>query len=174
MHKCLIPGTPAPAIDLPLVGGGQASLRTGNDLRFVMLTFYRGWHCPRCKLHLVDIASKLARFSNLGVDCLAVSMDNAERAERSHEQWGLGQLKVAYELDEPGARTWGLYLTDSIHEREPRRFSEPAVVLVDAKSGTIFSALYGTSPFNRVHAADLLEGLQTIIARDYPPRGTVE
>lgn len=173
MHQTLLPATTAPDLDLPLAGGGRWSLADQSDGSLVMIDFYRGLHCQRCKLHVMDVYGKLARFADRGVSVLAVSMDAQDRAEEAKAKWGLDGLNLAYGLDEDTARAWGLYLTDSINEREPRRFSEPAIIMVRPRSKEIYSAIYGTNPFNRVHASDILEGLDAMMARDYPPRGSV-
>lgn len=173
MHEVLLPATPAPALDVQLVGGGRWSLADQVAETMILIDFYRGLHCPRCKLHIVDLANKLPRFADRGVSCLAVSMDGEERATAAKERWGVGDLDLCYGLTEEQARTWGLYLTDAINEREPRRFNEPALVMVRPGSLEVYSAIYGTNPFNRVHVSDILEGLDAMMARDYPPRGGV-
>lgn len=172
-HMTLLPGTAAPALDVATVGGERFSLLGGSRDGMVLLTFYRGVHCPRCKLHIIDIKNKLARFAERGVRCVAISMDDAERAQAAYDRWELDGLTLGHSLPETAARDWGLYLTDAINEREPHRFSEPAIILIRASDMTVYSAVYGTNPFNRVHAADILEGIDAMRARDYPPRGNV-
>ncbi|MDJ0979719.1 MAG: redoxin domain-containing protein [Erythrobacter sp.] len=171
MHQTLRPTAVAPELDVALAGGGRWSLADEGEGSLVMIDFYRGLHCPRCKLHIIDVKNKLARFSDRGVSVIAVSMDSRERGEAAREQWVLEGMNVGYGLTEDQARTWGLYLTDAINEREPRRFSEPAIIMVRPGSREIYSAIYGTNPFNRVHASDILEGLDAMNARNYPPRG---
>lgn len=173
-HQTLLPATTAPALDVNLVGGARWSLEKADADRMILIDFYRGLHCPRCKLHIVDLKNKLARFADRGVSCIAVSMDDADKAAAAYDRWELDGLDLGYGLTEAQARVWGLYLTDSINEREPRRFNEPAIILVRPGSGEVYSAVYGTNPFNRVHAADILEGMDAAFARDYPPRGGVE
>lgn len=174
MHRTLLPGTKAPDLELELVRGGRWSLASQTAENLVLVDFYRGVHCPRCKLHIIDLKNKLARFADRGVSCIAASMDSQTRAEQAHTQWGLDGLDLGFGLAEKQAREWGLYLTDSINDREPRRFSEPAIIMVAAGSLAVYSAVYGTNPFNRVHASDMLEGLDAMMARDYPARGSVE
>lgn len=173
MHETLLPGASAPELKLSLTGGEDWSLADQSDAALILIDFYRGLHCPRCKLHIVDLKGKLARFADRGVRCLAVSMDPQDRAMDAMQRWELDGLDLAYGLTEAQARAWGLYLTDSINEREPRRFSEPAIIMVEPGSGIVYSAVYGTNPFNRVHVADILEGIDAMQARDYPPRGSV-
>lgn len=173
-HSTLLPGQSAPELTVDLVGGGQWKLSEVEADNFVLIDFYRGFHCPRCKLHIIDLNNKIARFADRGVSCVAISMNEREKAEGAVQDWGLGNIPVGYGLTEAQAREWGLYLTDSINVREPGRFSEPATLLVRPGGGELHSAVYGTNPFNRIHAADILEGLDAVLARDYPARGDVE
>ncbi|SIN67635.1 Peroxiredoxin [Parasphingorhabdus marina DSM 22363] len=172
MHSTLLPGQIAPDLIVPKVGGGNWSLADTESENFVIIDFYRGWHCPRCKLHILDLKTKLARFEDRGVACVAISMDAQDRAERAVAEWGLEGMEIGYELSEEQARAWGLYLTDAINECEPRRFSEPATIMVFPKTGEIYSVVYGSNPFNRIHATDVLEGLDAVLARNYPARGS--
>jgi peroxiredoxin len=172
MRAGLMPGMGVPDFSVPLVGGGRWQLSRATPARFTLIDFYRGRHCPRCHLHILDLKSKLARFAERGVECIAVSMDDKDKAVSSMQDWGLEGLKLGHSLAEADARALGLYLTTAITEREPRLFSEPAIMLV-RPDASLYSALYGTNPFARVHAADILEGLDVIIARDYPARGDV-
>ncbi|AKM07024.1 redoxin domain-containing protein [Pelagerythrobacter marensis] len=172
-HRTLLPGTRAPQLSFALADGGHWSLEDAEAKHFVLIDFYRGLHCPRCQLHLVDVKNKLARFTQRGVAVVAVSMDGRDRAEAARDRWGLGGLTLGYGLSEDQARAWGLYLTEAMSEAEPARFSEPALIMVQAGSGRVYSAVYGTNPLNRIHASDILEGIDAVLARDYPPRGTL-
>jgi peroxiredoxin len=46
------PGTPAPALDLPLIGGGRFRLADQQPGAFTLVVFYRGCHCPICRPYL--------------------------------------------------------------------------------------------------------------------------
>lgn len=166
----LLPGQPVPDFSVELVGGGQWRLSEQSPSRFLLIDFYRGRHCPRCHLHVLDLKHKLARLADRGVEVIAISMDERERAEEAVAAWGLDGLTVGYNLAERDARELGLYLSKMINEREPRCFSEPATMMI-RPDGTLYSVTYASNPFARIHFADVLEGLDAIIARDYPPRG---
>ncbi|QLC26429.1 redoxin domain-containing protein [Parasphingopyxis algicola] len=173
MHSTLLPGTTAPDLTVALASDGSWTLSEQVADSFILIDFYRGMHCPRCQLHILDLRNKLPRFAERGTRCIAISMDDESKARTTAERWGVGDLDLGFGLTEAQARAWGLYLTDSINEREPMRFSEPAVIMVRPGTGEIYSAVYGTNPFNRVHCADMLEGIDALLARDYPPRGVV-
>lgn len=173
MHETLRPTSVAPSLKVQLVGGGLWSLAEQKEASLVMIDFYRGLHCPRCKLHVIDIKNKLARFTDRDISVLVLSMDGKDRAEAAFEKWELQGLALGYGLSEKQARAWGLYLTDAITDLEPKRFNEPALIMVQPRTGEIYSAIYSTNPFNRVYASDILEGIDAMNARRYPARGSV-
>lgn len=166
----LTPRGAMPDLDLPLAGGGRFNLRAEPIDRFLLIDAYRGHHCPRCRAHLMDLHAKLPHFRRRGVNAVALSMDTRERAEASKSEWLLNDLRLAYGLSASRVGDIGLFLSDAINEREARRFCEPGTFLV-APDYTLYMAIYNTTPFARFHFADLLEGIETIISRDYPPRG---
>ncbi|MBT3305885.1 MAG: hypothetical protein HN377_05315 [Alphaproteobacteria bacterium] len=75
-------------------------------------------------------------------------------------------------MSEDTARQWGLFISKAIRDTEPTNFSEPGLFLV-RPDGTLFSAVLHTTPFHRHHFADVMEAIDMIRARDYPPRGDV-
>src|SRR3546814_15465983 len=59
-----------------------------------------------------------------------LSMDEAGRAEKAKAEWGLDNLTIGFGLSETKAREWGLYISESIADKEPRRFNEPGQFVV--------------------------------------------
>lgn len=169
-HTGLIPGQAVPDFDVPLVNGDRWHLAGSRPAHFTLIDFYRGRHCPRCQRHLLDMRQALPRLRERGVEAIALSMDGLEPATEAVAAWDLRDLRVGYGLEEPVARSLGLYISERIGDHEPQRFCEPALFLV-RPDGTLYAAHYATMPFLRFHYADLLEGLDAVIARDYPPRG---
>ena len=168
----LLPARPVPALDLPLVGGGRFVLADGNPETFTLLLFYRGYHCPLCKGQLGGLKDRLAKLGELGVDAVAISMDGAERAEKSYGEWGLGGIRLAYDLGEDKARAYGLYISSAISDKEPERFSEPGLFLVKP-DGTLYFACVQTSPFTRPSLDELMMGIKYHRDHGYPARGVV-
>ncbi len=164
------PTEAVPELSVDTLEGETWRLAGQTPASFTLIEFYRGYHCPRCKLHLLDLDQKLARFTERGCAVIAVSMDSRDRAEKSKREWGLGALTLGYGLSEDSAREWGLFMSQSIHDKEPGRFNEPGMFLV-RPGGTLYSAVLHTSPFHRHHFADVLEAIDMIKSRDYPARG---
>jgi peroxiredoxin len=174
----LIPRKPVPPLALPLAGGGSFDLPSEAPENFTLLVFYRGLHCPICKMQLRELEAKLPEFEKRGVGVVAISSDDRERAERTAGDWKLDRLRIAYGLDLEAARRWGLYISrgkgpTSAGVDEPALFSEPALYLVRA-DGTLYFGSVQTMPFARPHLADVLGALDFVMSKDYPARGEVE
>lgn len=173
----LLPRKPVPALAVPLVGGGRFDLKQENPKNFVFIDFYRGLHCPQCRNHLKDLEAKLPEFESRGVSVIAISADDAERAERTKKEWELPNLRIGYGLDLKTARTWGLYLSSgrgktSIGVEETSIFNEPGLFLV-RPDGTLHAGFVQTVPFARPPLAALLSAIDFINEKNYPPRGDV-
>ncbi|MEH2516200.1 peroxiredoxin [Bradyrhizobium sp. AZCC 1610] len=173
----LVPRQLVPSLAVSLVGGGRFDIAAENPERFTMLVFYRGLHCPICRTQLGDLETKLPDFAKRGVSVVAISSDNAERAERSKREWRLPNLRLGFGLDLRVARAWGLYVSTgrgmtSAGVEEPALFSEPGLFLVRADH-TLYFASVQTMPFARPHFADILGAIDFVIGKDYPARGEV-
>jgi peroxiredoxin len=164
------PRAKAPALDLPTVGSGRFSLAGKKPESFSMLVFYRGLHCPICKSYLRDLDRKLEDFTKRGVEVVAISTDTRERAERSRKDWGIERLPMAYGLSIDQARQWGLYISTSIKEEEPRLFAEPGLFLV-RPDRTLYCASVQTMPFARPSFAEVLQAVAFVTEKNYPARG---
>ena len=164
------PGNQAPALSLPLVGGGTFELAQQSPDAATMLIFYRGYHCPVCKTYLGKVAEKATAFADAGMPVVFVSMDGEERATKARDEWGLDGLPVAYGLTEDQAREWGLYISSSIKEAESPVFNEPATFWV-LPDGSLYLIDIASMPFARPDL-DILLGRVAAIGNGYPARGT--
>lgn len=166
--------TPGQTLDadhsLNLINGTQWILsEQKHDWR--MIVVYRGLHCPVCKKQLSALAPMLTDFADAGVAVVAASMDTKERAQKAFDDWQLGSLPIAYEISEDMAKSFGLYLSDSIKDDEPKRFTEPAILLF--KGNTFHAGWIQTLPFARPQFQDVLSGIKYSDENGYPARGTV-
>ena len=174
----LIPRQPVPALAVATVGGDTWRLDQRTPRNMTLVVFYRGLHCPICAGYLKDLDRRLAAFAERGVDVVAVSSDSAERARQAVEAWHLEALTLGYGLDLATARRWGLYVSrgrgmTSAGVEEPELFSEPGLFLV-RPDGTLYFAAVQTMPFARPRFEDIMQGLDFVLAKDYPARGEVE
>ena len=164
------PGARAPALKLPLAGGGTFDLAAQSPGAATMVIFYRGYHCPVCQAYLGKVAGKAAEFADAGMPIVLVSMDGEERAQKARDEWGLADLDVAYGLTEDQAREWGLYLSTSIKDAETPVFNEPGTFWV-LPDGTLYLIEIASMPFARLDL-DILLGRVAAIGNGYPARGT--
>lgn len=167
------PRQDAPPLTVPLTTGEEWSLHDRTPDHFTLIVFYRGLHCPICKGYARQFQSLLDEFEERGVEVVAVSMDDRERAEQTVDEWSLDRLPVGYGLSEADARRWGLYLSRGVKDAEPGLFSEPGLFLVEP-DGTLYYAAVNSMPFGRPDPDELLDGLDFVLKNDYPARGEVE
>ncbi len=166
----LMPGTPAPALDVA-TAAGPWSLAAQTPASFTVIVVYRGLHCPVCKGFLTEVNRLVPEFAAVGANVIAVSMDGADRAEKAVADWGLDALTVGYGLTEDQARAWSLYLTTAIKDTETPVFAEPGLFLVDAK-GHLYLINIASMPFARPDMASLPAKITMAMTNNYPARGT--
>lgn len=171
----LTPRQPVPALIVPLVNAEQFDLRAQAAEKFDLVVFYRGLHCPICAKYLTELEALVPEFKKRGVQVVALSSDDADRAQAMAEKIKASHLKIGYGLSLKSAREWGLYISaskgkTSIGIEEPALFSEPGVFIV-RPDGTLYYGSMQTMPFARPSFQDLLGAIDFAIAKDYPARG---
>lgn len=157
-------------LSLPLVGGGRWELDQENPPLFALLEFYRGVHCPQCKRRLEDLAIRIPELRESGIGVIAISMDDQERARRSAAEWNIGQLRLAYGLQEADARSLGLFISKAFLESDPRLFSEPGTYLV-RPDRSLYACSISSLPVFRPPFSDIWTLLEVIRKWNYPARG---
>jgi len=171
MTTKLMPGAQAPALSLPLVGGGQWNLSAQSPDMFTMVVFYRGLHCPVCKGYLGKLDALVDDYTAAGFSVVAVSMNDETLAKQSVDEWGLSKLSVACGLDAATAQSWGLYLSQAINEVEATLFCEPGAFWV-RPDGSLYLIDIANMPWPRPDLEFLLSKVPLIQERNYPARGT--
>jgi peroxiredoxin len=171
----LIPRQTVPDLTVDTLEHGRFDLFTQAPERFTLLVFYRGLHCPICTKYLTELARLVPEFEKRGVNVIALSSDDKERATAMAGKISAGHLRIGYGVSLRAAREWGLYLSESrgktsIGIEEPARFAEPGVFLV-RPDGSLYYGAVQTMPFARPNFTDLVGGLDFAIANDYPARG---
>jgi peroxiredoxin len=165
-----LPARPAPALELPLVGGGTFRLADQRPARFTMLVFNRGLHCPVCQAQLRELDRRLDELVGSGIEVVSVSAESEPRATRMRDEWGVRRVPLAYGLSEDQMRQWGLFVSGAIKDDEPPVFNEPALFLI-RPDGTVYYAAILSMPVGRPRLDDLLGGIEWWTAHDYPARG---
>jgi peroxiredoxin len=169
----LIPTRTVPDFTVPMTDGGQFQLSQRLGDNFTLLLFYRGAHCPICKMQLRDLHHRLSDFSKRGITVVAISMDDRERAQKSAGEWDMDELMIGYGMNEDLARDLGLYISSGRPgSTEPPVFSEPALFLVKPDQ-TLYFASIQSMPFTRPPLDQLLQGIDYAIESHYPARGSL-
>lgn len=171
----LKPPQAVPPLEVTTVDGEPWRLAERAPESFTLAVFYRGLHCPICSRYLKGLSDSLGDFQARGVEVIALSTDDAERAGRARQEWQLGDLEVGYGLTLEQARAWGLYISNSRGKtsagiEEPRQFNEPGLFLI-RPDGSLYWAAVQSVPFARPHVDEVLKAIDFIKERDYPPRG---
>ncbi|MGB5722890.1 MAG: peroxiredoxin-like family protein [Parasphingorhabdus sp.] len=167
----ILPTRPVPDFTVPMTDGGQFQLSQRLGVNFTLLLFYRGRHCPICKMQLRELQRKLGDFAERGITVVAISMDDQERALKSVDDWDVKDVLVGYGLSEDLARDLDLYVSSGRPgSDEPEIFSEPALLLVKPDQ-TLYFASIQSMPFTRPPLDQLLQGIDYALANDYPARG---
>lgn len=167
----LIMGNPAPALAVNTLDGHRWELAKQTPGTYTMVVFYRGVHCPVCEQYIAELDQKLNAFQTLGIGVMAISGDTKEQAKRFKAKADIQHVTIGYGLTPDDMRRWGLYLSKGHFEQEPTLFSEPAVFLIKPNSRLYFANI-GTHPFSRISLDFLLQGLEYVISKNYPFRGT--
>ena len=168
--KSVLPGKAAPGLIIETLNSGTWELSQQQPEHFTVVIFYRGLHCPVCKKYLEALNGKVGEFSSRGTSVLAVSMDSEDRAKKSMADWDIGDVALGYGLSAEAARKWGLFLSESIKDAEPKRFSEPGLFLIKPDQ-TLYAASIQTMPFARPPLDEVLSAIDFVLEKDYPPRG---
>lgn len=171
----LLPRHPVPALRVTLTTGERFVLGAKPGEKFDLIVFYRGLHCPLCAKYLLELERLAPEFAARGVQLLAVSSDDEDRARQMATKVNANALQFGYGLSLKSARQWGLYISTSrgqtsIGIEEPALFSEPGVFIV-APDGTLYYGAVQTMPFARPAFQDLLGAIDFAISKNYPARG---
>jgi peroxiredoxin len=169
-EKMIKPKNKFPDLELPLINGTQWNLSAQKSDVFTMLVFYRGLHCPICKIYLEELKSKLDSFIEKGVHLIAISCDTAEKAKKAGNEWKISEIPVGYDLEVDKARELGLFISKGISDKEPEIFSEPAVFLIKPDQ-TLYASAIQSMPFARPDWDDILDAIDYVGKNDYPARG---
>jgi peroxiredoxin len=173
--QSLMPRYPVPALNVALTNGGRFVLGAAPGDKFDLLVFYRGLHCPICAKYLLELERLSLEFASRGVQVVAISSDDADRAQQMAAKVSANGVQFGYGLSLRSAREWGLYISTSrgktsIGIEEPALFSEPAVYIV-RPDGTLYYGAVQTMPFARPQFQDLIGAIDFAVAKDYPARG---
>lgn len=166
------PGQTFPEITVPRLGGGEMRLgQPAEGASWGLVIVYRGKHCPLCHRYLGAFAPIAERLAAIGVSVQIVSGDGEEKARAFVEETGL-EVPVGHGLGVPQMQALGLYVSDPRSPQETDRpFAEPGVFAVNPE-GILQIVDISNAPFARPDLEALTRGLEFILDKGYPIRGT--
>ncbi len=170
MTMKLTPDSKAPALTVETLKHGHFDLAAQKPDNFTMVVFYRGYHCPLCKGYLQELSDLIGQYERAGFSVIAISMDGAERATKSAEEWELPNLSIGFGLGEEAARQWGLYISKAIRETEADVFCEPGLFWV-RPDGRLYLIDIANMPWARPDLELMLSKAPFAIENNYPARG---
>ena len=171
MTTKLMPEARAPALAVDTLAGGRWELSAQAPQNFTRGVFYRGYHCPVCKAYLQKLEGLVEQYEQAGFSVIAVSMDDAERAGKSAEEWELSKIRIGYGLSEAAARSWSLYVSKAIKEAEADIFAEPGLFWV-RPDGRLYLIDISNMPWARPDLEFLFSKIPFAVEKGYPARGT--
>ncbi|QHI35105.1 putative peroxiredoxin [Kordia antarctica] len=163
------PREKAPEIIVNLVNDTTWKFSEQSPENFVMILFYRGKHCPVCKKQLEELQRKLSKFTERGINVIAISSDTEEVAKATYDEWEISNIPIGYGFPIEEARKWGLFISEGI-KKEPKHFTEPGLFLLKS-DGTMYWESIQSMPFGRPSFNDVLGGIDYILKAGYPARG---
>ncbi|WP_029489606.1 peroxiredoxin-like family protein [Aquimarina agarivorans] len=165
----LKPRTKVPDIEVNLVNDTQWELSDQNPKNFTMVIFYRGIHCPVCKIYLEELQQKISKFTERGVNIIAISSDTESTAKETYEKWDIADIPIGFEFPIDKAKDWNLFTSTGIKD-EPEMFIEPGLFLIKPDQ-TLYCCSVQSMPFARPKFNDVLEAIDFVLEEDYPARG---
>ena len=166
----LMPDAEAPSLTVDTLHHGRFDLNSEKPENFTMVVFYRGYHCPVCKAYLQKLEQLVDDYHEAGFSVVAISMDGAERANKTADEWELSKTRVGFGLSEAAARTWGLYISKAIRETEADIFTEPGLFWV-RPDGRLYLVDIANMPWARPDLELLLSKAPFAVEKNYPARG---
>ncbi len=169
----ILPKTKVPALQVSLINDTVWNLEDQTPDKYTLVFFYRGLHCPVCKKQLEEVASNLDKFTERGINVIAISTDSEAKGKKAGEDWDIPSLPIGFNLSLEKAKEYGLFISEGISDKEPEYFTEPGLFLIKP-DGTLFFSSVQSMPFARPQLKDLFDGIDYIEKNDYPSRGEVK
>lgn len=163
------PREKTPDLHISLVNNTTWKLSEQAPENFTMILFYRGKHCPICKSQLEELQKKGSKFTDRGVNFIAISSDTQEVAKETYNDWDIADIPLGYGLPIEEARKWGLFISKGI-KKEPEHFTEPGIFIITPDQ-TLYWVSIQSMPFGRPSFNDIFGGIDYILKEGYPARG---
>lgn len=146
----LAPGATAPSLRLPDTEGKLVELQALLEKGPVVVVFYRGDWCPKCKAQLSELAKAQASFEAKNASLVAVSVDDAAKSKAFARATG-ASFPLLTDAKLEAIRAWHV-------EHVGNDIAKPASFVV-GRDGKIKFAHVGENPGDRPSVEELVAAL---------------
>jgi len=145
-----------PELQLNYIDGSKEIIPCLESPKPLLLTIYRGYWCPVCRNHLVELQSIYSDLSQGGAKLIAASSEQIEEARNTASTLGL-TFPVAYGLDPIhfSSKTGAFYNAEEMYIHATGFAIKP--------DGRIVAAVYSTGPRGRFTAEDWRKNLTKVL-----------
>ena len=148
-----------PDLSIKTVGGGQMVLPRDVEGFYSVILFYRGAWCPYCKAQLAAFARARASLQSIGVEMVAVSVDDEAVSAALVDKLRLNfPVGFGVKADEISAAT-GAYVA------EDGAYLQSTGFVLD-KQGRILTAVYSSGAIGRLVPEDVAGFVRYIESHD--------
>ncbi|HET9833178.1 MAG TPA: peroxiredoxin family protein [Vicinamibacterales bacterium] len=148
-----------PELSVHTVGGNQLTLPRDVEGSYMVILFYRGAWCPYCKAQLAAFARARASLQSIGVEIVAISVDDETVSAALVEKLRLNfQVGFGVKADEVSDLT-GAYVADEAAYLQSTGF-------VLDKRGRILTAVYSSGAIGRLVPEDVAGFVRYIESHD--------
>jgi peroxiredoxin len=148
-----------PDLSISIVGGGQVVLPRDVEGLYSVILFYRGAWCPYCKAQLAAFARARASLQSIGVEIVAVSVDDEAVSTALVDRMRLNfTAGFGVKADEISAAT-GAYVA------EDAAYLQSTGFVLD-KQGRILTSVYSSGAIGRLVPEDVAGFVRYIESHD--------
>jgi peroxiredoxin len=159
MNTRLQNGDRFPDLSISIVGGGQVVLPRDVEGLYSVILFYRGAWCPYCKAQLAAFARARASLQSIGVESVAVSVDDEAVSIALVDTMRLNfTVGFGVKADQISAAT-GAYVA------EDAAYLQSTGFVLD-KQGRILTSVYSSGAIGRLDPEDVAGFVRYIESHD--------
>lgn len=166
----LIPGQPVPPLDFLLSEGERSATDTLVPSALSLVSLYRGGWCADCRRFITGLDAVVPELQAIGIECLALSVDDAETTAQTSRDWSLAHLRLGSGLSVDQARGWGVYASRMTMHGAERFCTEPGLFLL-RPDHSLYALWLQSLPSARPDVPWLVETLTYLEKAGFPLRG---
>jgi peroxiredoxin len=166
----LIPGQPVPPLGFLRGDGTRGATDALGPAALSLIAVYRGGWCADCRRFITALDAAAPELRAIGIECVALSVDDAEAAALTARDWDIVHLALGSGLDVEAARGWGLYASRMTMHGAERFCVEPGLFLL-RPDHSLYALWIQSLPSARPQVSWLVETLTYLANAGFPLRG---